>query len=141
MRDVMQPELQEELLKQWAAQVKRSPVPVSLSMALVAFMASQYVSAWYWGTWIALVVATQGMRWHVFRRLPDRQHIPVEQRVDLALPQRQVHALERVHTREALPDALHLEEDLPRAGDGGGGGARLGGGHRDLAGYLPRWDR
>jgi signal transduction histidine kinase len=85
MQDVIQPELQEELLKQWAEQVKRSPVPVSLSMALVAYMASEYVSAWYWGTWLVLVVLTQGLRWYVFLRLPEKKHIPVEKRINTAV--------------------------------------------------------
>lgn len=85
LQDVIQPDLQEALLKQWAEQIKRSTVPVSLSMALVAYMAAEYVSAWYWGVWLALVVATQGLRLYAFTRLPDRTHIPVEKRIDTAV--------------------------------------------------------
>ncbi len=84
MQTLAQASLDEELLKQWALQVKRSPIPVILSMALVAYMASELVSAWYWGSWFALVVGVQGLRWYVFRRLPGKTHIPVERRMQIA---------------------------------------------------------
>lgn len=84
MQNLNQANLQEELLKQWAEQVRRSPVPVFLSMALVAYMASEYVSAWFWGGWLLLVLATQVVRWSVFRQLPLKTHIPVEKRIRVA---------------------------------------------------------
>ncbi len=77
--------LQEELLKQWAAQVQYSPITVIVAMGLIAFMVSQYVSAWIWQSWLALVVGAQGLRWYVFRQLPSKLHIPAEKRIDTAV--------------------------------------------------------
>jgi signal transduction histidine kinase/CheY-like chemotaxis protein len=77
--------LQEELLKQWAAQAQYSPITVIVSMALIAFMVSQYVSAWIWGSWLAVVIGAQGLRWYVFSQLPVKRHIPVEKRIHTAI--------------------------------------------------------
>ncbi len=82
---IKQTSLDEELLKQWALQVRRSPIPVIPSMGLIAYMASQYVSAWYWGSWFILVVAMQGLRWAVFRSLPEETHIPEHKRMRTAI--------------------------------------------------------
>jgi signal transduction histidine kinase/CheY-like chemotaxis protein len=77
--------LQDELLKQWAAQAKYSPITVVVAMALIAFMVSQYLSAWIWGSWLAIVIGAQGLRWHVFGQLPKKLHIPVQQRIHTAV--------------------------------------------------------
>jgi len=81
LQPVSQASLNEELLKQWAIQVYRSPPPVIVSFMLLAYMASQYVSAWYWGSWLVLVTAMQGVRWQIFRKLPEMNHLSVEKRV------------------------------------------------------------
>jgi signal transduction histidine kinase len=76
--------LQEALLKQWARQVQYSPLPVILAMALIAYMASQYVAVWIWGSWLVLVIAAQILRWHIFLQLPVKTHIPVGKRIKTA---------------------------------------------------------
>jgi len=81
LQNTIQTTLREELLKQWAEQIKRSPPPVILSMGLIAYMASDYVSPWLWGSWFFLVLVVQGVRWSTFRALPDKTEIPVEQRL------------------------------------------------------------
>jgi hypothetical protein len=81
LQNEVETNLQQELLTQLAEQVKRSPVPVILSMAVIAYMASQYVSPWYWGIWLLLVITAQGIRWYLFQRLPEKTHIPAEQRL------------------------------------------------------------
>ncbi len=85
LQKIAQSNLQEALLKQWAEQAKHAPVPVLLSMGLIASMASQYVSAWHWGTWIAVVVAAQGLRWYIFRQLPKNRHLPTDKRIHIAV--------------------------------------------------------
>jgi hypothetical protein len=77
--------LDEKLFEQLAEQVKTAPAPVILSMALVSYMASQYVSAWIWGTWLLSEVALQGLRWYVYRKLPIWTHIPVKTRMQTAI--------------------------------------------------------
>ncbi len=77
--------LQEALLKQWAAQVQYAPIPVVLSVFLVAFMAAQYVATWIWASWVAIAVAAQILRWHIFRQLPKKQHIPIQTRIKTAI--------------------------------------------------------
>jgi signal transduction histidine kinase/CheY-like chemotaxis protein len=77
--------LDEELLKQWAAQVNHGPVPVVSAMAMVAYMASHYVATWVWVCWLTLVVALQGLRWYVFSQLPLRPSIPVRRRIAIAI--------------------------------------------------------
>jgi len=82
---VAQSSLNEELLKQWAIQVYRSPPPVIVSLMLLAYMASGYVSAWYWASWLVLVTAIQGVRWQVFRKLPESSHLPIEKRIRIVI--------------------------------------------------------
>jgi signal transduction histidine kinase len=85
LRNITSENLSEELLKQLAAQVNHAPVAVLVSMALIAYMASAYVSIPLLLIWIALVAGAQCLRWTVFRQLPLRQHIPVEKRMWVAV--------------------------------------------------------
>jgi two-component system, sensor histidine kinase len=77
-------DLKEALLDQLAEQVRHAPVSVTMAMALIAYMASHYVSVWYWGTWLILVAAAQGLRWHLFRQLPKSKHIAIDKRLNIA---------------------------------------------------------
>jgi signal transduction histidine kinase/CheY-like chemotaxis protein len=77
--------LQEQLLLQWAGQARYSPPPIILSISLIAFMASQYISAWIWASWWCIAVAAQGWRWYVFRQLPTKAHIPIRKRIRMAI--------------------------------------------------------
>ena len=77
-------DLKEALLNQLAEQVRHAPVSVTMAMAFIAYIASHYVSAWVWGTWLVLVAAAQGLRWYLFRELPKRTHIPVARRLQIA---------------------------------------------------------
>ncbi len=77
-------DLKEALLIQLAEQVKHAPVSVTMAMAFIAYIASHYVSVWFWGTWLALVATAQGLRWYLFRQLPKRTYIPVEKRLRIA---------------------------------------------------------
>ncbi len=85
MRKKIHTDLQEELLQHLAEQVKYSPIPVFLSMSLVAFMVSQQVAAWIWGSWLFLVVGAQGLRVYVYRQLPRHRHVPVDTRTQIAV--------------------------------------------------------
>ncbi|MEM9254329.1 MAG: hybrid sensor histidine kinase/response regulator [Pseudomonadota bacterium] len=79
------PDLKEELLDQLAGQVKHSPVPVILSMALVAYLASQHVSPYIWGGWLAVVVLLQGVRVVTLGALPRRRDVPISVRMNAAV--------------------------------------------------------
>ena len=85
MQRISQADLNEELLKQWAIQARRSPPPVIVALMLIAYMASQYVAVWYWGAWLLLAVAMQWVRWQVFRKLPDLHHVPVDRRIKVVI--------------------------------------------------------
>ena len=76
MRKFTSENLSEALLKQLAAQVNHAPVAVLVSMALIAYMASAYVSIPLLLIWIALVAGAQCLRWTVFRQLPLRHLYP-----------------------------------------------------------------
>lgn len=77
-------DLKKALLDQLAEQVRHTPVPVLMAMALIAYMASHYVSTWYWGTWLTLVAIAQGLRFYVLRQLPQHAHIALEKRLRIA---------------------------------------------------------
>ncbi len=85
MRKKIHTDLQEELLQHLAEQVRYSPIPVVLSMSLIAFMVSQQVSAWIWGSWLFLVVGAQGLRVYVYRQLPRHRQVPVGRRTQIAV--------------------------------------------------------
>jgi two-component system, sensor histidine kinase len=84
LQPVASTNLYEELLKILADSVRHSPAPVILAMSLIAFLASHYVSAWYWGTWLLFVAGAQGFRWYVYRQLPKLTHIPAAKRLSIA---------------------------------------------------------
>ena len=77
--------LEYELLELLASQVRHAPVPVVLSMGLIAYMASDYIPPVIWGTWFVVVLAMQLVRVSVFRRLPTLQHRSVKSRLRLAV--------------------------------------------------------
>ena len=54
-------------------------------MAMVAYMASQYVATWIWVLWLVLVVVLQGLRWYVFTQLPLRTQTSLRKRIAIAI--------------------------------------------------------
>lgn len=77
-------DLKQALLDQLAEQVRHTPLPVFMAMALIAYMASHYVSTWYWGTWLTLVALAQALRWYILRQLPQRAHVALDTRLRIA---------------------------------------------------------
>lgn len=77
-------DLKEALLDQFAEQVRHAAVPVTMAMALVAYMASEHVSPWICVSWIVLVGVAQGLRRYIYRRLPDQTHTPIDTRLRIA---------------------------------------------------------
>ncbi len=84
MQNTADTDLKEALLQQFAEQVRHAAVPVTMAMALVAYMASQHVSHWICVSWIVTVAAAQGLRRYIYRRLPDKTHIPIDTRLRIA---------------------------------------------------------
>jgi signal transduction histidine kinase len=91
--------LEHELLELLASQVRHAPIPVVLSMGLIAYMAFDYVSPWIWGTWMVAVVALQAVRVVVFRRLP---RVPYESAA------RQLRTAVLINTSNTLLHSLSL---------------------------------
>lgn len=80
-----QQSLERELLELLASQVRHAPIPVILSMGLIAYMASDYVSPWIWGIWLVAVMALQLVRVVVFRKLPNAEYRSAKVRLRIAV--------------------------------------------------------
>jgi signal transduction histidine kinase/ActR/RegA family two-component response regulator len=76
--------LPHELLRHYARQVRRVPLPVFIGAALVAAMAWHQVPTFWLASWLALVACVLALRWVVLGRLPGMNQIAVERRLLIA---------------------------------------------------------
>jgi signal transduction histidine kinase/CheY-like chemotaxis protein len=76
--------LGEEILDLLSNQAVLTPIWVLASMGLVAYMAADAVSIWYWGGWLAAVFLGQVLRVLLFLRLPQEHERPLRARLRTA---------------------------------------------------------
>ena len=77
-------DLNTDLLRMLANQVKLSPLPVIMSMSLIAIMASDKVEPRIWGSWLSVVALLQGLRWYIYRTLPEVSALSTDTRLLIA---------------------------------------------------------
>jgi signal transduction histidine kinase/CheY-like chemotaxis protein len=75
----------DELLNLLAGQVNLAPVPVLISMGLIAWMLAPITPTAVWVSWYILVLAGQIIRWSIFSKLPKMTSMNTEARLRLAI--------------------------------------------------------
>lgn len=78
-------DLHDELLRLFARQGRRVPVPVFLSAALLATIAADHVPAWVAGGWLALITGVLVLRWRVLGALPSMTRLAHADRLRVAI--------------------------------------------------------
>lgn len=72
--------VQREILSLIVRQTRRVPLPVFISMAVLATIAAQHVPLWMAGTWLAAEAAVMAFRYKVLSRLDKRTDIPMSRK-------------------------------------------------------------
>lgn len=72
------------LLELLAEQNRRVPLALALLLVIVAGLGTLRLPAWIPGLWLALALATLGVRWRLLTRLPLQHHVPPRRRVHKA---------------------------------------------------------
>ncbi|MGI9288907.1 MAG: ATP-binding response regulator [Pseudomonadales bacterium] len=77
--------LEEELVALLAKEGKKVPIPVFLTAAMIAALASSQLPAIAWASWLALVAAMLTLRWVALSRLPGMSHLSGRQQLRIAV--------------------------------------------------------
>jgi signal transduction histidine kinase len=77
--------ISQELLLMLGSQVRLVPLPVMLSLAIIAVMAYESVPIVVWGTWLGVSVALQGLRRYVFGKLAVLTRLSARHRLRVAV--------------------------------------------------------
>ncbi len=77
--------VEQELLVMLAMERKKLPLPVFLTAAMIAALASYRLPVFAWAPWLILVAALLLLRWVVLGRLPGMSHLTEQQRLRIAV--------------------------------------------------------
>jgi len=77
--------VEEELLHVLARQARRVPIPVFLSAAMIAALASDWIPAPAWSGWLVLVAVMLVVRVVVLGKLPDLSGLSKQERLRIAV--------------------------------------------------------
>jgi len=77
--------IEQELLALLSRQASRVPIPVFLSMALIAAFSSRTVDTYICVSWLMIVLSILVVRRYVLSHLPDLKHFELKQKVSIAV--------------------------------------------------------
>lgn len=99
-----------ELLRLLARQGVLGPVPVLISMSVVAGFVSDQLSPWYWGGWLSWVALVLVGRSLILARLPHMEHISEKLRLRIAVALSAVNGLSHAMALLFFPLITDLQQ-------------------------------
>ncbi len=85
--------LEDELLQLLAKQVRRLPIPIILSAAIIAGFASNYVPTIFWSSWLALVCIILLVRGYILQKLPNNPNLSSRQALKIVIYLNALHGI------------------------------------------------